>query len=195
MEFATATDGATQLVGENGQMRRQDQTKMIKPKKFRRQHGSPANVVSTFNKFDGLTIEDCNLVETEKKDEVIYQKISTQENDEEIDKEIDQLEIQKIKRMKWKKFFNENLFEVLKDNHEESISDIITRNVILKTPKHCLKKCKRCNFKKRTCIFDASSCKAIQQMCLKCNKKGHYPQSPYCKASKRSKPSRETQKK
>ena len=182
------------MVEENGQMRSQDQNKMIKPKKFKRQLRFPVNVISTFNKFEGLLIEECNLVETEEKTTVMYQGNITQEIYQETDKEIDEIQIHKSKKMKWKKFCSENPFEVFMDNHEEGINNIINRNVILKTPKHCLKKCKRCNFKKRTCVFDSSSCKAIQQRCFKCNKKGHYPQSSFCKAWKRSKTSKEKKK-
>ena len=102
------------------------------------------------------------------------------------------MKIINCRTIKLTKFFDNNQFEILVDNPEEGIRDIIARTVILRTPKHCLKKCKRCNFKKRTCVIDSYSCKVIQQNCLKCNKKGHFPQSPYCKAQKRSKATKET---
>ena len=102
------------------------------------------------------------------------------------------MKIINCRTIKLTKFFDNNQFEILVDNPEEGINDIIARTVILRTPKHCLKKCKRCNFKKRTCVIDSYSCKVIQQNCLKCNKKGHFPQSPYCKAQKRSKATKET---
>ena len=67
------------------------------------------------------------------------------------------------------------------DNTEEGVDKIIKRNMILNTPKHCLQKCIRCKFKKRTCILDSSTCQAITKCCVKCKKTGHYPQSSFCK--------------
>ena len=157
-------------------MRVQGQSKLIKPKKFKRQPRSPVNVIKTFNKFEILSIEECNMVEVENY--YSYQENNTQGNYDVTDRETDQKKIGNKKTLKWTTFFDINPFEVLMDNHEEGIKDIVRRNVILKTPKHCLKKCKRCNFKKRTCFVDSSTCKAAQQWCFKCNKKGHYPQSP-----------------
>ena len=179
------------MIEDDVQMRMQGQSIMIKPKKFTRQPRSPVNVIKTFNKFTGLSTEDCNIVE--QKDNSSYQGNITQEKYDV--KHTDEIRISNKKSMKWRQFFDKNQFEVLIDNHEVGIKDIITRTVILKTPKHCLKKCKRCNFKKRTCVFKSSSCKAIQQWCFKCNKKGHYPQSPYCKANKRSKSTQESKEK
>ena len=164
-------------------MRMQLQNKLIKPKRFKRQPKHPVNVIKTFNQFESLPIEECNMAEVEN---------NTQEKYDVTDIETDQKKIGITKKLKLTKFFDNNPFEVLMDNHEEGIKNIITRNVILNTPKHCLKKCKRCNFKKRTCVFDSSSCKAVQQCCFKCKKKGHYPQSPYCEAKKRSKFTQET---
>ena len=85
----------------------------------------------------------------------------------------------------WKRFETRNRFEALIDNTEEDVTEIIKRNIILRTPKHCLKKCRRCKFKKRTCNLDSSTCKAIKNFCVKCKKTGHYPQSSYCKYMKK----------
>ena len=53
--------------------------------------------------------------------------------------------------------------------------------------KHLLQKCRYCNYKKRSCVVDSSSCVALIKNCSKCGKLGHYPQSMCCKASKASK--------
>ena len=53
--------------------------------------------------------------------------------------------------------------------------------------KRLLKKCRNCNYKKRSCDVDSSSCVALIKNCSKCGKRGHYPQSLCCKASKASK--------
>ena len=157
-------------------MKTQGQSKLIKPKRFTRQSRSPVKVIKTFNKFESLAIEECNIVEVEKN--YCYQENNRQEKYDVTDKETDQKKMFNSKTLKWTKFFDNNPFEILMDNHEEGIKDIVKRNVILMTPKHCLKKCKRCNFKKRTCLFDSSTCKAAQQWCFNCTKKGYYHQSP-----------------
>ena len=46
------------------------------------------------------------------------------------------------------------------------------------------KKCRYCNFKKRSCFFNPHSCKAKQLRCYSCLKMGHFPQSLNCKARK-----------
>ena len=53
-----------------------------------------------------------------------------------------------------------------------------------KSSKRRLKKCRYCNFKKRTCIVDPFSCKALKLKCFKCRRSGHFPQSLNCKARK-----------
>ena len=165
----------------------QGQSKIIKPKKFKRKPRYPVNVITTFNKFEGLPIDECLMVEIEKMDNSGYQENTSKENNEKNVKNVKKRDQKKISNTaNWTKYFDKNKFEVLNDNHEEGIKEIISRNDILKTPKHCLKKCRRCNFKKRNCVLDSSSCKAIQQRCFQ-NKKGHHSQSPYCKVKKRSK--------
>ena len=88
---------------------------------------------------------------------------------------------------------NQEKFDLLTDNSEEDIGILIMRGEILNTRKHSLKKCRNCNFKKRQCILDTSTCKAAQNNCFFCGKAGHFPQSLCC--LKRRKPkSKETQK-
>ena len=76
------------------------------------------------------------------------------------------------------KFKTANRFDILRDNQEEDLLKI------LRTTKRSLKKCRKCNFKKRTCILDPSSCKEARSICRKCERFGHFPQSVYCKAQK-----------
>ena len=80
-----------------------------------------------------------------------------------------------------KRFETANKFDVLRGNGESDLDKILKVNKILITPKHSLKKCRRCNFKKRTCIIDPGSCKASQFFCFRCNKFGHFPKSIFCK--------------
>ena len=79
-----------------------------------------------------------------------------------------------------KKFETGNRFYILSDNQEEDLLKI------LRTPKQSLKKCRKCNFKKRTCILDPLSCKAVKSVCLKCQRFGHFPQSGCCKDQRKS---------
>ena len=64
-----------------------------------------------------------------------------------------------------------------KNQKDKDMCDLIT-------PKRCLKKCRYCNFKKRSCFFNPHSCKAKQLRCYSCLKMGHFPQSLNCKARK-----------
>ena len=83
-----------------------------------------------------------------------------------------------------RKFDTKNWFDLLRGNAIENVLEIIN---VLKTPKKSLKKCRRCNFKKRSCILDPLSCSSIGNNCSKCQKNGHYPQSIYCKLTRKHK--------
>ena len=87
-------------------------------------------------------------------------------------------------RKGYRKFESKNFFDVLRENPEEDLTDIIARNKVLSSRKQSLKKCKKCNFKSRSCILDPSSCKAAQSQCSKCKKLGHFPQSSNCKSQR-----------
>ena len=82
-----------------------------------------------------------------------------------------------------------NRFQILEDNDLEDIESInrkYQRNVRFKTvAKKLLKKCKKCNFKKRNCTLDPLTCKAAHRTCWTCGKYGHNPQSQNCKANNR----------
>ena len=153
------------------------QSKLMKPKKTKRLIRSPIKITKTFNKFETLEIEECNIVEMEMKKEKFRHCKLKQKKPEK-----DYVSNLKDNKKGWQKYETKNRFEVLKDNDEKDINKILTTNKVLKTPKSSLKKCKRCNFKKRSCILNPSSCKAINKSCIKCKKNGHYPQSPNCKA-------------
>ena len=84
-----------------------------------------------------------------------------------------------------KRFESKNRFEVLISNPEEDVPKIVKRLILSNTSKRSLKKCKKCNFKRRDCLVDSAKCKASQRWCSKCKKHGHYPQSLYCKARKK----------
>ena len=81
-------------------------------------------------------------------------------------------------------FSTGNRYGLLVDNAEEDVFKIIRRNMVKDTPRKSLKKCRYCNYKKRTCFIDSFSCKARQRKCTLCNKRGHYPQSLNCKERK-----------
>ena len=53
---------------------------------------------------------------------------------------------------------------------------------IKKIKKRFLKKCRHCNFKKRSCILNPSSCEALNRNCFQCSKRGHFPKSMNCKS-------------
>ena len=160
------------------------QSKMTKQKKSKRFIESPANAIKIRNMFESLPIEEFDSVDIKIID-LSDSEANKSENLSEILKEKEKL-IQNVRKVVikkgWKKFESKNRFEVLEDNPEEDVTEMIKRNIILNTPKHCLKKCRRCKFKKRTCTLDPLTCQAIKRFCIKCKKTGHYPQSSYCKA-------------
>ena len=162
----------------------QNQSKMIKPKRFKRFIKLPNNTLKTVNRFLILPIDECNIVEGDisqsDSDMIKFKNVRKGQDEHKSTK----LPIKKEAEKGWKMFETINRFEALVDNTEEDVIEIIKRNIILNTPKHCLKKCNRCKFKKRTCTLDSSTCQAIQRCCVRCGKNGHYPQSFYCKSKK-----------
>ena len=48
------------------------------------------------------------------------------------------------------------------------------------------KKCRRCNFR-RYCHLYPLNCIALNRNCFTCNKRGHFPQSQNCKATRKKK--------
>ena len=78
-------------------------------------------------------------------------------------------------------FETKNRFDILEDNPEEDYQRILTRRRLLPISKKNLSKCKKCNFKRRSCLVDLTKCKAYDKSCFKCKRNGHFPQSPQCK--------------
>ena len=99
------------------------------------------------------------------------------------EKSINKIENIKIKHRRdcLKIFETENRFDILRGNAESDLDAILKVNKILITPKHSLKRCRRCNFKKRICALLPNSCKASQCFCFMCHKFGHFPKSIYCR--------------
>jgi hypothetical protein len=92
----------------------------------------------------------------------------------------------KMEKVSLNQFQPQNHFETLKDNEKKDLPKIVERLNIIQTPKRFLKKCRYCNFKKRTCSLISSSCPARAKTCVICHKQGHLPQSLCCKAKRRS---------
>ena len=99
-------------------------------------------------------------------------------------------------KFKTVEFINDDSLEQFETPNPFKCLDILTEDCLEDTrskwnmrldPKRLLKKCRYCNFKKRSCDLNSYSCVAQIKRCFKCNKKGHYPQSMCCKASKTSK--------
>ena len=142
------------------------------------------------NKFDSLEEEECVLkqvIKLKSNDKKGKEKIKTLKQKK---KENDNISNYKVNEKGWLKYETKNTFELLKDNDEEVMNKIIFKHKILTTPKPSLKKCKRCNFKKRSCILNPLSCKAIKHCCTKCQKIGHHPKSQNCKARPKLKKSK-----
>ena len=91
----------------------------------------------------------------------------------------------KIKSHSLKRFKGHNCFSILENNSEEDLDNIIMKRLnIINMKKSLLKKCKTCNFKKRSCMLDRSSCPALKRICFACKKDGHFPRSINCKRSR-----------
>ena len=82
-------------------------------------------------------------------------------------------------------FETANPFECLNSINEDSLETVLDINM-KSVPKKQLKKCRYCNYKKRSCDASSSSCIARIKICFKCGKRGHYPQSMCCRSSKTS---------
>ena len=81
-----------------------------------------------------------------------------------------------------KQFEAKNRFDCLRFITDQTTQ--LKKEEVLKMPKSQLKRCRKCHFKKRTCLLDFDSCKAIAKFCYRCSKAGHYPQSLNCQANR-----------
>ena len=84
-----------------------------------------------------------------------------------------------------KKFETRNPFGLLKNISEENADSILKRlnefEFIQTLKKADIKKCHSCNYKKRLCMIERSSCPAVDKMCVLCKRTGHFPKSLQCK--------------
>ena len=76
--------------------------------------------------------------------------------------------------------------EILRDIPDKCVFNFLHKLDIMKTPKQMLKKCRFCNFKKRSCLLEPESCQAKKKVCWNCEKLGHFTQSLCCKKRQRS---------
>ena len=163
--------------------------KTVKAKKYQKKAMKKENVIETFNKFDILEEEMCIVTEvnnvksnnkkSKKRIKILRKKHFKTD-------EIDASNFKKALNRFQKHLTTQNRFQIFEDNKEESLNRIIWRFDILQTDRKKIKKCHKCNFKKRTCILDPSSCQASQRCCYYCKKKGHFPSSACCKARRKS---------
>ena len=94
--------------------------------------------------------------------------------------------VEMVKDDSLKQFETVNPFKWFETLDEDCLEDAVSEVNMKSEPKHLLKKCRYCNYKKRSCDVDSFSCVAWIKKCFKCGKRGHYPQSMCCKASKSS---------
>ena len=81
-------------------------------------------------------------------------------------------------------FETPNPFKLLDTTNEEYLKHTDSKVNTISLPKHLLKKCRYCNYKKRSCTMSSSSCASQIKKCFRCGKGGHYPQSMCCQANK-----------
>lgn len=87
-----------------------------------------------------------------------------------------------------KKFETRNRFSLLENISEENVTSVLNRiqeiKFIQTLKKADIKRCHSCNYKKRSCMIDRSSCSAVDKVCVLCKKIGHFPKSFKCKKYK-----------
>ena len=166
----------------------QSYSKHTKHMKYAKKKQVPTIPLKTHNFYESLSVENNDDIKEDngevKADDVkeLTKKATELEKNLKPKKQKKRLFQIERKKIELSNFPIENQYSVLTDNPEESVQKIKRRNELLQTSKQFLKKCKRCCFKKRSCLVDSASCNALSQHCFKCNKKGHFPQSLNCKA-------------
>ena len=141
--------------------------KKVKNRKTRCLFQPTVPTFKTSNRFETLKEENCainTLVESGSISENISSDNKTRK--EPINSSELSSKVKTIKNLKMRehnddclKFFeNQNRFKVLEDISEHEISKIINLSKIKMLPKQQLKKCRNCNFKKRSCNLNQSSC-------------------------------------
>ena len=181
---------------------------MIRSKIYRRKitnKNSKNEGISLFNRFQCLVEESCEI----KEDKIVYNRklknptanqndgnksvqfggdsvcefrfIQEEENKKFVQKKEKRINSNKDEESCLQKFETMNRFEMI----DADVQIIIKKIEINKTPKKGLKKCRFCNFKKRSCSIDPSACTAKDKTCWRCNKVGHFPQSLCCQILRR----------
>ena len=89
-------------------------------------------------------------------------------------------------------FQSSNIISISENNSEGDIEKTKSRSNIFSMKKVLPKKCRSCNYKKRSCLLNRSSCSAFLKSCFSCHKKGHFPKSLNCKRSRAKKQSKRT---
>ena len=150
--------------------------------------------LNTFNRFEVFKNDtECETIEDIQEERKIFKALSAKKSSKvNVRKRIKstpcviqspEVKVKKINRSLIH-LEHKNRFDVLEDNPEEDVQRILKRRHLISVSRHSLKKCNKCCFKKRNCLVDPSTCKALQSCCFTCGKKGHYPQSLFCKARK-----------
>ena len=172
-----------------------DNFRPVKVKKAKRTSTITEIPIVSPNKFEVLENEECHIKES---DETCPKRRSIQpgllkEDMSEIPFKTVLNSRQGKKKLKspmyafepLKKFETRNPFSLLENTSEEKADSIVQRlkniDFLQNIRKVELKKCRTCNYKKRSCIIDKSSCSAVDMMCFFCKKIGHFPKSLNCK--------------
>ena len=183
----------------------------VKVNKFQRKVRSDQLVIESYNLFEKFNDQEFQVQVAEDHD-VLGKKgdFSFEEHNSEVEETVtedEEFRIVRVNRSKRKvryhskipisyslvgldKFETPNRFDILKNNSEEDVRKIIKRLNIMKMKKALLNKCRHCNFKKRSCMLDRSSCSAKEKTCLACLKGGHFPRSLNCKRTRKARKSR-----
>ena len=171
-----------------------DGFKTMKVKNYQKKIVKLKNDVKTSNKFDGLDEEECvipTVIKIKSDSKKCKNRIKLLKEKPNKIEETESVNFKKALQKLRRHTKLENRFQVLQDNKEEDLNKIIWRSNIIRTERKKIKKCHKCNFKKRTCVLDPASCQASQKFCYFCKKKGHFPSSLCCKARRKKRAKQE----
>ena len=160
----------------------------VKKTYSRRKHQDKIKGITLANKFEGLENEPVNQSNLKASAETANskEKIRNLKKERIVLVENPKKGAHTKKERCWfSQFEIKNLFNILEDIHDDCIPKVI-ETVEKETSKQCLKKCRFCNFKKRSCMLNPESCQAKKKSCWSCNKLGHFPQSLCCKKNRKS---------
>ena len=69
----------------------------------------------------------------------------------------------------------EELLDSTKENEQDE--ETLRKIKLIRTPRHMLRKCEFCNFRRISCQLDPQGCKIKTKSCWLCQEQGHYTQS------------------